>query len=153
MLVAKYWVPRLPSLCSTWLQSRGRELFSQPPSLLGLIIFQKGSQNSEKHLFTLESKVKVLVAQLCPILCYSMDYSLPDSSVLRIIQARILEWVSIPGHFPNPEVEPGSPAVQLGFSNEVSELFIIRDTNEQPNKEAQRVSSRRVPQTQELLSQ
>ena len=41
-------------------------------------------------------QVKVLVVQLCPTLCDPMDYSLPDSSVHRILQARILEWVAIP---------------------------------------------------------
>ena len=35
------------------------------------------------------------VAQLCPILCDPMDYSLPGSSVHGILQARILEWVVI----------------------------------------------------------
>ena len=38
---------------------------------------------------------EVLVTQLCPTLCDSMDYSLPGSSVLGILQARILEWVAI----------------------------------------------------------
>ena len=36
-------------------------------------------------------KVKVLVTQSCPTLCNSMDCSLLDSSVLEILQARILE--------------------------------------------------------------
>ena len=40
-------------------------------------------------------KVKVLVAQSCPTLCDPMDYSPPGSSVHRILQARILEWVAI----------------------------------------------------------
>ena len=35
------------------------------------------------------------VAQLCPTLCDPMDYSLPGSSVHRIFQARVLEWVAI----------------------------------------------------------
>ena len=38
----------------------------------------------------------VLVAQLCPTLCNSMDCSSPGSNVHRIIQARILEWFAIP---------------------------------------------------------
>ena len=45
----------------------------------------------------------VLVAQLCLTLYYPMDCSPPSSSVHRIFQARILEWVSIPfppGIFP-----------------------------------------------------
>ena len=36
-----------------------------------------------------------LVAQSCLTLCNSMDCSLPSSSVHRILQARILEWVTI----------------------------------------------------------
>ena len=45
--------------------------------------------------------VKVLVTQLCTILCDSMDP--PGSSVHRVLQARILQWVAIPfsrGSFP-----------------------------------------------------
>ena len=41
-------------------------------------------------------KVKVLVAQSCPILCDPMDGSPQCSSVHGILQARILEWVAIP---------------------------------------------------------
>ena len=37
-----------------------------------------------------------LVAQSCLNLCNPMDRSPPDSSVLGILQARILEWVAIP---------------------------------------------------------
>ena len=40
-------------------------------------------------------KRKVLVAWLCPTLCGPMDYCPPDSSVLGILQERILEWVAI----------------------------------------------------------
>ena len=36
-----------------------------------------------------------LVAKLCLTLCHPMDCSLPGSSVHRIFQARILEWVAI----------------------------------------------------------
>ena len=35
--------------------------------------------------------------QLCTTLCDPMDHSLPGSSVHRILQARILEWVATPG--------------------------------------------------------
>ena len=38
-------------------------------------------------------RVKVLVAQLCPTLCDSMNCSF---SVHGILQAKILEWVAIP---------------------------------------------------------
>ena len=32
----------------------------------------------------------------CPTLCDPVDSSLPGSSVHRILQARILEWVAMP---------------------------------------------------------
>ena len=46
--------------------------------------------------------------------CNSMNCSLPGSSVHGILQARKLEWVviSFSGDLPNPEIEPGSPALQ-----------------------------------------
>ena len=37
-----------------------------------------------------------LVAKSCPVLYDPMDCSLPSSSVHRILQARILEWVATP---------------------------------------------------------
>ena len=40
-------------------------------------------------------KVKVLVTQSCLTLYDPMDCSPPGSSVHRILQARILEWVAI----------------------------------------------------------
>jgi len=41
------------------------------------------------------SVVKVLVTQLCLILCDPMDSSPADSPVHGILQARVLEWVAI----------------------------------------------------------
>ena len=58
--------------------------------------------------------VRVLVAPSCLTLCDPMDCSLPVSSVHRILQARILEWVAIPfsrGSLPDPDMKPRSPAV------------------------------------------
>ena len=40
--------------------------------------------------------VRTQSLQLCPTLCDLIDCSLPGSSVHGILQARILEWVSIP---------------------------------------------------------
>ena len=37
-----------------------------------------------------------LVSQLCPTLCYPMDCSPPASSVHGVLQARMLEWATIP---------------------------------------------------------
>ena len=45
---------------------------------------------------TLQVSTACLVAQPCPSPCDPMDCSLPDSSVHKILQARILEWVAIP---------------------------------------------------------
>ena len=42
-----------------------------------------------------EVKVKVIVTQSCSTLCDPMDCGPPGSSVHRILQARILEWVAI----------------------------------------------------------
>ena len=38
----------------------------------------------------------MLISQSCPTFCDPMDCTLPGSSVHRILQARILEWVDIP---------------------------------------------------------
>ena len=38
----------------------------------------------------------MVVAQWCPTLCDTMDYSLPGSSVHGILEAKILKWVAIP---------------------------------------------------------
>ena len=46
------------------------------------------------HIYLLN--MRVLVAQSCPTLCDSMGCSLPGSSVHRILQARILDWIAIP---------------------------------------------------------
>ena len=52
---------------------------------------------------------EVKVAQLCPILCDPMDYT-----IYGILHARTLEWVVFPFHrdLPNPGIVPRSPALQ-----------------------------------------
>ena len=51
--------------------------------------------------------------QLCLTLCDLVDCSPPGSSVHRILQARILEWVAIlcqtPGDLPDPGIKPMFP--------------------------------------------
>ena len=57
------------------------------------------SQGTTYFFFFFEiwkENVKMLVAQLCLTLCNPMDCSAPGSSIHRILQARILEWVAIP---------------------------------------------------------
>ena len=53
----------------------------------------------------------------CGRLCDPMGHSLPGSSVHRILQARILEWVAIlfSKDLSNPGIEPRSPVLQPGF--------------------------------------
>ena len=60
-------------------------------------------------------KVQVLVvARLCPTLRDPMDCSPPGSSVHRILQARILEWVAMPTPrgSSQPRDDPTSPELQ-----------------------------------------
>ena len=58
--------------------------------------------------------VCVLVAQLYPALCDGMDCSPPGSSVLGILQARMLERLPFPSpkDLPNPRIESRSPEWQ-----------------------------------------
>ena len=53
----------------------------------------------------------------CLTLCYSMDSTLPGSSVHGLLQARILEWVAVPfsRYIPHPRIEPESPALPRRF--------------------------------------
>ena len=54
------------------------------------------------------------VAKLCPTLCNPTDCSPPGSSIHRISQARILEWIAFPspGELPRPGIKPVSHAWQ-----------------------------------------
>ena len=55
----------------------------------------------------------MLVSQLCLTLCDLMDYSLPDSSIHGMLQARILKLVAMPfSLLPNPGIEPRSPTLR-----------------------------------------
>ena len=83
------------------------------------------------------------VAKLCLTLCDPMDWSLPDSSVHGISQARILEWVDIPppGDLPNPGIEPKSPAL--------AGRFFTTEPPGKPSKKADIYKPRRcLPRTQ-----
>ena len=54
------------------------------------------------------------VTQWCSTLCDPMDFNLPSFSIYRILQIRILEWLSFspPGDHPDPKIKPTSPALQ-----------------------------------------
>ena len=67
------------------------------------------SSTCKSYVYSM-SEVKVLVTQLCPILCNPMYCSPPGSSVFEIFQARILEWVAhslLQGTFPTQGLGPG----------------------------------------------
>ena len=51
------------------------------------------------------------VPKSCSILSDHVDHRLPGPSVHGILQARILEWVFLQGHLPDPEIKPASPAL------------------------------------------
>ena len=59
-------------------------------------------------------KVKVLITPSYYTLSNPTDCSLPGSSVLEILQAKILEWVALPSpvYLPDAGIKPGSPALQ-----------------------------------------
>ena len=64
--------------------------------------------------------VHAKLLQSYPTLCDPMDFSPPASTVHGILQARILEWVTMPspGNLPNPGIKPmslASPALAGGF--------------------------------------
>ena len=64
--------------------------------------------------------VVVQTAQLCPTLCDPVDCSPTGSSIHRISQARILEWVAMPSSRGSSRPRDGthvsckSPALQAG---------------------------------------
>ena len=71
--------------------------------------------------------LRCVLSQLCLTLCDAMDYTPPGSSVLGMLQARILQWVAIspPGDLPNPGIEPRSPSLQAdSLPTELQESFI-----------------------------
>ena len=76
--------------------------------LLGLLLLISA------FLACLVVKVKLSVAQSCPILCDPMDCNLLGSSVCGILQARILAWVAVSfsRHLPDPWNETRFPALQ-----------------------------------------
>ena len=69
----------------------------------------------------------VLVAQSCPTLCNPMHYSPPGSSVHRILQASILEWVAMPFSWGSSR-----PRDQTWVSCIAGRFFTIWATREAP---------------------
>ena len=76
------------------------------------------------------NKSVVLVAQSCPTLCDPMDCSPPGSSVLGILQVRILEWVVISSSRGSSQSRD-----QTRVSNTAGELFTFWATREAQEEE------------------
>ena len=75
------------------------------------VLMQHGVLASGNWITSGENLTLYTHAQSCLTLCGPMDGSPPGSSVLRILQARILEWVAMPSSrgSSRPRVEPSSP--------------------------------------------
>ena len=99
------WKVKVKSLSHVWLFSTPWTAAYQAPPSMGFSRQQywRGChcllQLPTSYLFThgcVYVCVHVSVTQSCPVLCNPMGYSPAGSSVLGILQARILEWVAIP---------------------------------------------------------
>ena len=68
--------------------------------------------------------MKVLVAQLCPTFCDSMDYSPSGFSVHGIFQQEYWSGLScpLPGDLPKPGIKCASPALAGGFFTAFTEV-------------------------------
>ena len=73
-----------------------------------------------------------MCVQSCPTLCGPMDYTLPDSSVHGIFQARILEWVTISCSRDLPD--PGIELVSLASPVLAGRFFTTSTTREAPSR-------------------
>ena len=71
-------------------------------------ILQQGHRDKKENTNIFQC---VLVTQSCPTLCNLMDCRPPGSSVLGILQARILPFPSL-GDLSDPGIKPGSPELQ-----------------------------------------
>ena len=75
-------------------------------------------------MYTLQVVV-VLVIQSWPTLCNPLDCSLPDSSCLGILQAKLLEWVGIPFSRRSPQI-----SIQTWVSCITGRFFSVWTTRE-----------------------
>ena len=78
---------------------------------------RSGPPQGQGHWHQQSWEVRVgmcLVAQLCLTLCGPMDCSPPGSSVLGVLQARMLEWVSMSSSRAGRSgIKPRSPTLQV----------------------------------------
>ena len=86
----EYW-SELPSPSPGDLPDPGIELRSPVCPALQAVLYPLSHRRSPQSNCESESEV----AQSCPTLCDPVNCSPPGSSILGILQARILEWVAI----------------------------------------------------------
>ena len=72
------------------------------------------------------------VTQSCPTLCNPMDCSPPGSSVHRLLQIRIMEWIAIPSS--RGSSQGSQPRDQTQVSCIAGRFFTIWATREAPSK-------------------
>ena len=89
--------------------------------ILPIVIIAKIWSNQD----VLKQVSEVNMTQSYPTLCDPMNYSLPGSSVHGILQARILEWVTVPF-----SKEPSQPRDQIQVSHIAGTFFTIWATAE-----------------------
>ena len=89
------------------------------------IVNKNGKLGGRKPVFPPERKKESEVAQLCPTLCDPVDYILPRSSIHRIFQAAVLEWVAI-----SFSRESSQPRNQTQVSHIVGRCFTTWATRE-----------------------
>ena len=71
-------------------------------------------------------KAKSKVARLWPTLCDPMDCSLPGSSVHRIFQAVVLEWVAISySRGSSQPRDPILPKIEMGPGNNILKYYLV----------------------------
>ena len=78
------------------LQSGARVGINEIHSLTGQVIFKTHHIRSQFCSPIISHHCHFVVTKSCLTLCNPMDCSPPGSSVLGILQARILEWVAMP---------------------------------------------------------
>ena len=78
-----------PVTASEWGRGRGGQGFPHPRRIVP-------KPSTPLLLRGEESEVNVNVTRSCPTVCDPTDCTPPGSSVRRILQARILEWVAVP---------------------------------------------------------
>ena len=116
------WIPATCFLPGFWLERVPAPLSQTYPSGLGLCIFEVPELNFHFLFFNnryvcvcvcVRARARVCVG--CSVMSNSgTPWTPPGSSVHRILQAKLLEWVAIPfsRDLPNPRIKPKSPTLQ-----------------------------------------